>query len=185
MLPSFRRGMHFNTEFTHLRQPLVLRQAHSTSGCTVSPSRASEPSEGNRARGHPVATETGHGCCSAVRNTPGMGTWQLTVSHNDSQVWFWSSELVLEYRVGHRPDPNGEFDAVPLAAATLSRNTTPQVPRHFVLLAPCHRRATHGDLQPASASRHTGNHIAPQHKHPLATGWYLAGCFHHPCETPR
>lgn len=178
MLPSFRRGMHFIAEFTCLRQPLVLQQAYSNTGCTVSLSCASEPSEGNRARGHPVARQAPHGCCSAVRNAPGMGTWQLTVSHNDSQARFWPQTR-----------PNREVDAATLAAATLSCNHHISGPQalcvlNHMLLAPCPRCVTRGDMQPTFASRHAENHIAPQHKHPLATGWYLAGCFQHSCETP-
>lgn len=57
MLPSFSKDMHFIAEFTCLKEPLVLQQACSTTGCTESPSHASEPKEGNRVQGCPMATD--------------------------------------------------------------------------------------------------------------------------------
>lgn len=81
--------------------------------------------------------------------------------------------------------PNGEFDASTLAVAMLSRTHHTSGPQALcvlnpTLLAPCPHCVTRGGMQLTFASTHTENHITPQHKHPLATGWYLAGCFQHP-----
>lgn len=183
MLPSFRKGMHFIAESTWFRQHLVPHQHAAPPAALCHPAMQASLVK---------ATETWDILWpqKLVTNAAQLSEMHLVQVLGN----LYSPTMIPRLGLGVKSWPqtrsNWEFDAATLAATTISHN-------YWVLLrspgTSCAESHTAGAVTPLCDTDRRASNIYQQtlkncthfpQKHPLTTGWYLAGYFHHPCETP-